>query len=74
MVIVLKPCLISWFNVIEFLVIWIGLVWNVLGLVLYLTSQWLICIIVGGGVSAISIILSIIFIRKKFFSAARVED
>lgn len=50
------------------------MVWNILGLVLYFTAQWLICIIVGGGVSALSIVVAIVFIRRKFFSSVRVED
>jgi hypothetical protein len=55
-------------------VVWIGLVWNVLGLVLYLTNQWLICIIVASSVSGLSIIIIIIFIRKTYFGGAKVED
>lgn len=74
MVIILKPCLISWFNVVEFLVIWIGLTWNVLGLVLYVTGEWMICVIVGGCASGVSIVVAVVFIRRRFFVGAKVED
>lgn len=74
MVIILRPCLIAWFNAVEFLVIWIGLVWNILGLVLYLTEEWLICIIVGSVVSAASIVICIVFVRRRYFSGVKVED
>ena len=34
-VLFMRPCLINWFNYVELLVIWIGLEWNIMGLVLY---------------------------------------
>lgn len=74
MVIILRPCLISWFNIVEFLVIWIGLCWNVLGLVLYLTGEWTVCIVVGCTVSGVSIVVAVVVIRRRFFGGVKVED
>lgn len=64
----LKPCFINWFNYVEFFVIFIGIVVNVMGFVLFITGQWVMCVIVVSSVSGLSLLILIIFIRKRFFS------
>ena len=72
-VICIKPCLISWFNVVEFLVVWIGLIWNSVGLLLFFTKNRILCIIIAAALSVASLLIAIIYIRRKYFSYARVE-
>ena len=45
-----------------------------MGLVLYLTGLWVLCIIVSGALSVASIITGIIFIKRKYFGNIKVED
>lgn len=66
----MKPCLIEWFNWIEFLSIFIGFIWNVGGLVLYLTKQWTLCVILFGGITIIAIAIVIIIIKRVYFSSS----
>jgi hypothetical protein len=73
-VVLMRPCLINWFNSVEFLVVWIGFVWNIFGLVLYIKKAWVICLVGSVGVSVGSIGLGIFFIKKRFFGEGKVLD
>lgn len=72
-VIGMKPCFVLWFNWIEFGVIAIGLVVNVMGLVLYLTGEWTICVISCCSLCGAVVILVMVIIKKGYFSA-KVSD
>jgi hypothetical protein len=63
----MKPCLIEWFNYIEFLSVVIGIIFNSAGLALYITKQWMICLISASSLIIISILLTVYFIRKHYF-------
>ena len=65
----IKPCLIEWFNWIEFLTIVLGLIWNVGGLVLYLTKQWTACVVACAAASLITILIVLYIIKKYYFSS-----
>lgn len=69
----MKPCLIEWFNWIEFLTIFLGLIWNVGGLVLYLTKMWTLCVIIFGGLSVVAVIVVLLIIKRVYFSSATVN-
>ena len=69
----MKPCLIEWFNWIEFLTIFLGLVWNVGGLVLFLTKMWTLCVIVFSAITIISIVIVAFYIKRVYFSTATVN-
>ena len=66
-VVVMKPCLITWFNVIELLVGLIGLIWNAMGLVLFLTGQRLLCYIIAGSLTVGFLVVGVVFIRRNYF-------
>jgi hypothetical protein len=68
-VIGLKPCFVLWFNWVEFGVIAIGLVVNVMGLVLYITGQWAICVIATFSLCGAVLIIVLVIIKKGYFSA-----
>ena len=73
-VLFMRPCLIYWFNLVELLVIWIGLIWNVMGFVLFFFPDLVIlCYSVAGGVTLLSIIICIITIRARYFSSNKVN-
>jgi uncharacterized membrane protein YiaA len=55
------------------MVICVGLIVNIMGLILYLTGMWTICVIATGAGCLLVIILCIIFIRRRFFSR-QVQD
>lgn len=67
-VVSIQPCLIAWFNYVELLVIGIGIIVNVMGLVLYITGLWLLCVITVGVGCCAFILFIIIFVRRKFFN------
>ena len=52
----------------DLIILLASLIFNIGGLVLYLTNQWLGCIIGVCGMSLILIIVSIILIRGKYFN------
>jgi len=64
----LKPCFITWFNYIEFLVILIGIIFNLMGFVLYMTQLWLTCVIITGIMIVLSVLFTVLFIRKRYFN------
>ena len=64
----MKPCLISWFNVVELLVAWIGLVWNAMGLFLLISGQKIFSYIVAGSITVGSLVFAIVFIKKRYLS------
>ena len=65
----IKPCLIEWFNWIEFLTIVLGLIWNVGGLALYLTKQWAVCVVVCATISLLTVFIVLYIIKKYYFSS-----
>jgi hypothetical protein len=67
-VLTLQPCLITWFNYVELMVICVGLMINIMGLVLYLTGLWMFCALAVGLGCLLIVLFGIIFIRRKFFS------
>lgn len=46
----------------------IGIIVNVMGLVLYITGLWLLCVITVGTGCCAFILFIIIFVRRRFFS------
>lgn len=54
------------------MIIVIGLVWNVMGLVLYLTDLWEISLIIAISLTVATILFFALFIKKTFFSKAEV--
>jgi hypothetical protein len=66
-VLTLQPCLITWFNYVELMVVCFGLVINVMGLALYVTSLWMVCVVAAGAGCLLVLLLGIVFIRRRFF-------
>lgn len=63
----IKPCLIEWFNWIEFMVIFLGVIWNTAGLVLYLTKEWILAIVLAGVASGVLVALVVVVVKKGYF-------
>lgn len=50
------------------MVVGIGLIVNVVGLVLYITDEWLLCLITVISGCCLFVIITIIVVKKRFFS------
>ena len=64
----LKPCFIYWFNWVDFSITLVGVVIHTVGLVLYITGLWTVCVIVVSSLCGTITIVTIIFIKKAYFS------
>lgn len=72
-VIGMKPCFVLWFNWVEFGVIAVGLVVNVMGFVLYMTGERSICIIVCCCLCG-AVVIVVMFVIKRGYFSGRVSD
>ena len=64
----LKPCFIYWFNWVDFSITLIGVVIHSVGLVLFITQLWTLCVILVSTICGTIVIAAIIFIKKMYFS------
>ena len=71
-VIWLKPCLIAWFNLVELWIIGLGLIVNIMGLILYLTKAWEVCVIIVSCLCFVFTLAIFIIIKKRYFSSGSI--
>ena len=64
----LKPCFIYWFNWVDFSIALIGVTVNCLGLALYLTGYWTVCVVLVSSICGMIVLFTIIFIKRSYFS------